>query len=99
MGIGHWRDSAAQAQQRPTRLGDRQVEQIIRSVERRSDTFRASLDAALDRGRLDGTQTEDEINQFIKEFTNSTDALERALRWPPLSSRRRRKCAQPCERD
>lgn len=62
-------------QQRPFRLSDQQVEQIMRAVERRSETFRTSLDAALDRGRLDGTQTEDEINRLVSEFTGATDNL------------------------
>ncbi|MEJ7615419.1 MAG: hypothetical protein WKF30_00260 [Pyrinomonadaceae bacterium] len=66
--------TAAQAQP-PSRLDDRQVEQIMRGVERRSDTFRTSLDAALDRGRLDGTRTEDEINELVREFTGATDNL------------------------
>ena len=41
--------SEARAQRR---VNDRQVEQIIKSIERRSDTFRRSFDAALDRSRL-----------------------------------------------
>lgn len=67
--------STAVAQQRPFRLSDQQVEQIIRAVERGSETFRTSLDAALDRGRLDGTQREDEINRLVAEFTSATDNL------------------------
>ena len=66
----------AQAQIRRTaRVNDRQVEQIIRSIERRSDVFRRSFDAALDRSRLDGTYTEDSVNEYVKNFEEATNEL------------------------
>lgn len=58
-----------------TRVNDRQVEQIIRNVERRSDTFRRSFDAGLDRSRLDGTLTEDDLNDRVKAFEEATNEL------------------------
>ncbi|HEX6125263.1 MAG TPA: hypothetical protein VFZ23_07800 [Pyrinomonadaceae bacterium] len=64
--------SEAQAQQR---VNDRQVERIIQSIERRSDAFRRSFDAALDRSRLDGTYTEESVNEFVKAFENATNDL------------------------
>ena len=63
------------AQRRAVRVSDRQVEQIIRSVEQRSDTFRRSFDAALDRSRLDGTYKEDNANAFVSAFENATNDL------------------------
>ena len=53
LGFGFVLTTDAQAQtrrntRRTTRVNDRQVEQIIRSIERRSDVFRRSFDAALD---------------------------------------------------
>ena len=60
---------------RTTRVNDSQVEQIIRSIERRSDVFRRSFDAALDRSRLDGTYTEDSVNEFVKNFEEATNDL------------------------
>ena len=65
----------AQAQRRPYRLTDRQVEVIIRRVETNADKFRSSLDAALDNSRLDGTRREDNINEFIRNFESATDQL------------------------
>ncbi|HVF27069.1 MAG TPA: hypothetical protein VM943_02435, partial [Pyrinomonadaceae bacterium] len=65
----------AQAQRRPYRLTDRQVEQIIRRIETNADTFRRSLDGALDSSRLDGTRREDNINEFIRNFESATDQL------------------------
>lgn len=67
--------SARGAQQRPYRQTDRQVGLIIANVEQRSIAFRGSLDAALDRGRLDGTDREDDINRSVSDFTDATDAL------------------------
>lgn len=63
------------AQGGAARVNDRQVEQIIRSIEKRSDTFRRSFDAALDRSRLDGTYTEDSVNDFVKGFETATNGL------------------------
>lgn len=62
----------AQAQRR---VSDRQVENIIRNIETRSDTFRRSFDAALDRSRLDGTYTEDSVNEYVKAFEEATNTL------------------------
>lgn len=59
----------------PYRVGDRDVEQIIHRIESQSDAFRKSLDAALDRSRLDGTRQEDDINSFVKEFYKETKRL------------------------
>lgn len=59
----------------PYRLSDKEVEQIIHRVENQANTFRKSLDAALDRSRLDGTRREDDINAFIKSFDEQTKRL------------------------
>ena len=52
------------------------VRQIIRNLETDSDTFKKSLDHALDRSPLDGTRTEDEINEYVKQFEHATDKLK-----------------------
>lgn len=81
LGFGFVFTTDAQAQRRrrttrtTTRVNDRQVEQIIRSVERRSDIFRRSFDAALDRSRFDGSYTEDSVNEFVKGFETATNDL------------------------
>jgi hypothetical protein len=59
----------------PYRLSDKDVEKIIRRIEQQSDHFRSSLDAALDKSRLDGTNREDDINSFVKEFYQQTKTL------------------------
>lgn len=62
----------AQAQYR---TNDRQVRQLIRRIEDRTDRFRSSLNSALDRSRLDGTNREDNINQFVNDFEQATNRL------------------------
>ncbi len=80
LGFGFVLTNDAQAQtrrntRRTTRVNDRQVEQIIRSIERRSDVFRRSFDAALDRSQFDGSYTEDSVNEFVKGFEEATNNL------------------------
>ena len=59
----------------PYRLSDKEVEKIIERIEKQSDKFRSSLDAALDSSRLNSTSREDEINAYVKEFYESTKRL------------------------
>ena len=52
------------------------VQQIIRNLETDTDTFKRSLDRALDHSPLDGTRSEDEINEYVKQFEHATDKLK-----------------------
>jgi hypothetical protein len=52
------------------------VRQIIRNLETDTDTFKKSLDRALDHSPLDGTHSEDEINEYVKQFEHATDKLK-----------------------
>ncbi|HEV2761369.1 MAG TPA: YMGG-like glycine zipper-containing protein, partial [Pyrinomonadaceae bacterium] len=54
---------------------DRQIDNIIRRIENRTDLFRRSMDNALDRSRYDGTRAENDINRFVSEFEQATDTL------------------------
>ena len=65
----------AQVVGQPYRLNDKEVEKIIHRIEEQSDRFRSSLDSALDKSRLNGTDREDEINRFIKDFYEQTKQL------------------------
>ena len=42
------------------------VREIIRQLESDTDRYKSSLDSALDRSSLNGTRTEDEINEYVK---------------------------------
>ena len=52
------------------------VHQIIRNLETDTDTFKSTLDRALDHSPLDGTRSEDEINEYVKNFEHATDKLK-----------------------
>jgi len=65
----------AEAQRRPYRVTDQQVQQLIQRIATRTDVFRSSIDATLDRSRYDGTRAEDNINSFIGDFENATNQL------------------------
>ncbi len=66
------------------------VERIIKRVEERSDAFRNVIDRSLDRGALDGTSREDNINQQVKELETAIDDLrkdfDRAQTWEETRS-------------
>jgi hypothetical protein len=64
-----------QAYQSPYRLNDKQVEQIIHNIEKNAERFRDSIDKALDKSRLNGTEREDEVNARVKEFDEATQRL------------------------
>jgi archaellum component FlaC len=59
----------------PYRISDKEVEQILKRIENQSNNFRHSLDASLDRSRLNGTNREDDINSFMKNFEEQTKRL------------------------
>jgi hypothetical protein len=68
--------ATTQAQIRTTnRVNNQQVRQLIQRIENRTDVFRASLDARLDRSRVNNTSAEDNINQLVSDFENSTNQL------------------------
>ncbi|HEX5734502.1 MAG TPA: YMGG-like glycine zipper-containing protein [Blastocatellia bacterium] len=61
--------------QRPYRTDDRTVQQLIRRIETRADSFRMSLGSALENSRLDNTRREDNLNQLVSDFEQATNQL------------------------
>lgn len=59
----------------PDRADDKQVEQLLKRIEKGADQFRRSLDKALDHSTIDDSTAEDNINQFVTEFAETTDHL------------------------
>ncbi|HJQ67853.1 MAG TPA: hypothetical protein VKA70_02710 [Blastocatellia bacterium] len=53
------------------------VDRIIKRVEERSDEFKKMFDNSLDRSVLDGTKTEDRLNERVKEFESELDELRK----------------------
>ena len=69
--------SSAQAQVvgQPYRVSDKDVERIIKRIEQQSDRFRSRLDNALDKSRFNGSNREDDINAFVKDYYEQTKRL------------------------
>ncbi|MFN7927379.1 MAG: hypothetical protein U0Y68_05445 [Blastocatellia bacterium] len=63
-------------EQRPYRMSEDEVKQLLQRIEKGADQFRGSLDKALDKSPVDGTKTEDNINKFIKRFEQASDHLK-----------------------
>ncbi len=65
---------------RPTIIrgySQQQVEQLLERIEERTDAFSNQLNKSLDRSRLDGSRTEDNIAERARELENATDELRR----------------------
>lgn len=61
--------------QRVYRESDYNMRTLIRRIETRTDTFRNTLENALDRSWLNGTAREEEINRLVSDFEFATDQL------------------------
>jgi hypothetical protein len=63
------------AQQRPNRVSDQQVGDLLTRMDAGVAAFRASFDRAIDRSRINGSRAEDDINQSVNDFKQATDRL------------------------
>src|SRR3970282_275775 len=63
------------AQQWPSRLSDQQLKDLLIRIHTRTGTFRGSLEQAIDRHQINGSQAEDRINQSVKDFEQASDRL------------------------
>lgn len=59
---------------RPTAT-NQQIQILLNRIETQTDTFKSSMNTAMDRTVLNSTNAEDRINDFIAEFERATDAL------------------------
>ncbi len=57
------------------RLSDSQLNQLIRRIETGGNTFRSSLANAFAQRRYDGTNSESNVNDAVRDFKNATDQL------------------------
>lgn len=62
---------------RPYRVDDTTVSNLIQTLERDADYFSRGLTNALDRSALNGTQAENEVAEYVRDFENATDRLRR----------------------
>ncbi len=63
------------AQAQYNRATQRTVRQLINRIEQRTFNYSQSVDASLDRSRIDGTRREDNINQLVRDFSASVNSL------------------------
>ena len=61
---------------RPFRLNDEQVKNLMGRIEQDADRFRKSLNDALDKTDFDDTKAADNLNDYVKEFEAATDRLK-----------------------
>ena len=54
-----------------------QVEELLERIEERADDFTKQLNKSLDRSRLDGSRSEDNIAELARDLGDSTDELRR----------------------
>src|SRR4028119_2399465 len=64
------------AQRTNNRVSDAAISSLIQTLERDVDYFNRSLTAGLDRSNLNGTASEDEIVEYVRDFENATDRLK-----------------------
>ncbi len=65
----------ARAQDAPYRLNDKEVKKLMAQLKKDTGRFRKSFDSSLDRSRLNGTNREDDINHFLKNYEDATERL------------------------
>jgi len=61
---------------RPFRASTDSTKSLIGRLENNADRFRDSLKKALNESRLDGSDREDNINQYVKDFEHATNRLK-----------------------
>jgi hypothetical protein len=62
--------------QRPYRLSEQEMKNLLDRIEKGAERYRNSLKDALGASRYDDTKAEDNINEFINGFESATDRLE-----------------------
>jgi hypothetical protein len=70
--------ATALGQQRPYRLNDLQMQQLLRRIETRTDAFRSSINQQMNQsnsGSLDTTSRADRVDEFLRDFQAATISL------------------------
>jgi hypothetical protein len=65
----------AAAPSQPSRVTDQQVRELVNRIDARSETFRLAFDRAIDRSRLRGSRSADEIGRSVTDFKQATVRL------------------------
>jgi len=67
--------SVTLAQQRPSRVTDQQMGDLLSRMETSVAAFRGSFEQAINRSPINGSRAEDDINQSVNDFKQATDRL------------------------
>lgn len=62
-------------QERPYRLNDQQLKDLVHRIDTNRKAFHDSFERALDRSRLDDNQAKDQIKRSVKAFEQATELL------------------------
>ena len=57
-------------------VGAVDVKNLCQHIEDVADRYKESLDKALDNSKLNNTKSEDEINQYVRDFRDATNSLQ-----------------------
>ena len=60
----------------PYRVSEDEIESLLSRIDSLSDSFRKSLNSALDKSEFNNTRTEEYFNAFVKDFEAATDSLK-----------------------
>ena len=69
-----WKEGEGYATGAP--VGAVDVKNLCQHIEDVADRYKEALDAALDKSKLNNTKSEDEINQYVREFRDATNSLQ-----------------------
>ncbi len=67
--------TAVASQQRPYRLSDQQLTDLVNRIDTHKNAFHASFERAIDRHAINGSPAEDQVDRSLKNFEQATDLL------------------------
>ena len=80
------------AQQRPNRVSDQQVTDVLSRMDTGIAAFRSSFDQAIDRNRINGSRAEGRHQPHCERFQAGDRSLARSSAESPSRRHRRRRC-------
>ena len=89
-----WSSTAAAAN-KPSRIDDKQVDQLLTQIGGRADGLQKSLDRSFERSRGDDRQGKDEIHRSMSDFRQAVDRLRDRVKDRPIGNPAGALSAQP----
>jgi hypothetical protein len=62
--------------QAPYRISDKEMERLLKDIEKGAETFRSKLKNALDHSAIDDTRAEKEIKRLLADFDKAAEKLK-----------------------